>query len=103
MSCGKHHDVDCGTILAALDAFLDGEDTALDRATISQHLDECGPCLQEHHLEELVKARLARAYGGEACSEAVRTRIVTAVRQVSVRADGSAVVAEATYTRIERS
>ncbi len=103
MSCGNHHDLDCREILKALDSFLDGEDTALDRAAIAQHLEECGPCLQEHHLEQLVKARLARACGSEACSEAVRTRIVTAVRQVSLRADGTTVVARATYTRIERT
>lgn len=87
MSCGKPHEVDCGEILAALDAFLDGEDTALDRAKIKEHLDECGPCLQEQHLEALVKARLARACSSEACSEQVRVRVVSAIREV-IAADG---------------
>ncbi len=84
MSCGQPHEVDCRDVLEALDAYLDGEDTALDRAKIVEHLDECAPCLQEHHIERLVKARVARAYGDETCSELVRTRILTTIREVRV-------------------
>lgn len=82
MSCGNHHDVDCGSILASLDAFMDGEDSALDRAKIAEHLHECGPCLQEHHVEQLVKALVARGGGGEHCSEQVRARIVSRIHEV---------------------
>lgn len=84
MSCGNHHDVDCGSILASLDAFMDGEDTELDRTKIATHLHECGPCLQEHHIDQLVKALVARGGGGERCSEQVRARVVDRIREVRV-------------------
>jgi mycothiol system anti-sigma-R factor len=96
MSCGDPHDVDCRQILDALDSYLDGEDTSVDRALIAQHLQECGPCLQEHHIEQLVKARLARACGGEACSDEVRTRIVARIREVRVASVGGTVRATET-------
>ena len=103
MSCGRPHDVDCREILDALDSYLDGEDTAVDRAKIAQHLDECGPCLQEHHIEQLVKARIARACAGETCSETVRTRIVTRIREVYTNGGAAAVVAsETTVTAVAR-
>lgn len=99
MSCGGPHDVDCRQILDALDAYLDGEDTPLDRALIAAHLEECGPCLQEHHIERLVKARLARACGPEACSDEVRARIVTRIREVRVTSLGGTVRAtESSFT-----
>lgn len=88
MSCGGADDLDCRQILAALDAYLDGEDTSVDRALIAAHLQECGPCLQEHHIEQLVKARLARACGGEACSSEIRTRVVARIRQVRLAGPG---------------
>jgi mycothiol system anti-sigma-R factor len=84
VSCGNHHDLDCGSILAALDAFIDGEESDLDRVKIAQHLHECGPCLQEQHVEQLVKAIVARGGGGERCSEQIRARIVTRIREVRV-------------------
>lgn len=99
MSCGDPHDPDCRQVLAALDAYLDGEDTPVDRALIAAHLQECGPCLQEHHVEQLVKSRLARACGSEACSEEVRTRVVARIRQVRVGGPGVMVQAtEASFT-----
>lgn len=104
MSCGRPHEVDCHDILEALDAYLDGEDTALDRAKIATHLQECGPCLQEQHVDRLVKARVARACGGDTCSEVVRTRILTSIREVRV-SGGSAMVrsTETTITAVVRS
>jgi mycothiol system anti-sigma-R factor len=101
MSCGDHHDVDCGVILAALDAYLDGEESPLDRAMISAHLHECGPCLREEQVERLVKAKVARACGSDACSDRVRTRIITRIREIRVDASATGVVTtQATYTSV---
>lgn len=84
MSCGNPHSIDCAAVLAALDAYLDGEDSALDRVTIAEHLRECGPCLQEEHIDRLIRARVARACGLDACSAEVRARVVTRIREVQV-------------------
>jgi anti-sigma factor (TIGR02949 family) len=85
MSCGRPHEVDCGSVLAALDAFIDGEDSALDRAKIAAHLHECGPCLEEQHIEQLVRAVVARSCAAEPCSEAVRAGVIGRIRAVSVQ------------------
>jgi mycothiol system anti-sigma-R factor len=101
MSCGDHHDVGCGQVLAALDAFLDGEESAVERALIDQHLRECGPCLAEEQIERLVKVRVARAFGGEACSDRVRARIVTRIREIRVDVTATEVVTtQSTYTAV---
>lgn len=92
MSCGNHHDANCTEVLAALDAYLDNEDTPLDRAVIARHLEECGPCLQEQDIDRVVRALVARACGSEACSDAVRARIVTRIRETSVAVPGVGVV-----------
>jgi len=84
MSCGGEHEVDCGAIIAALDAFIDGEESALDRAKIEQHLHECGPCLQEEQIDQLIKARVARACKDERCSEQVRSGVLLRLREIRV-------------------
>jgi anti-sigma factor (TIGR02949 family) len=84
MSCGNHHDVECASIMASLDAFIDGEDTELDRAKIQQHLQECGPCLQEEQVDKIIKARVAKACRDEICSEQVRTRILHRLSEIRV-------------------
>ena len=91
MSCGGDHEVDCTSVLQSLDAFVDGEDSALDRERIQQHLTECGPCLQERQIEELVKAVVARACGNEPCSDQVRTRVVSRIRELRVDGAGGLV------------
>jgi mycothiol system anti-sigma-R factor len=55
MSCGKPHETPCTEVLDRVYAYLDGELDAPDIAKIRQHLDECGPCLAEYGLDELVK------------------------------------------------
>jgi mycothiol system anti-sigma-R factor len=63
--------------------FLDGEMDESERQHIAQHLDECGPCLQQYGLEQAVKALVHRSC---ACSapDSLRVQIVTRIRQVSV-------------------
>jgi mycothiol system anti-sigma-R factor len=55
MSCGKPHETPCTVVLAELYSYLDRELDPPGRAKIAQHLDECGPCLREYGLEEVVK------------------------------------------------
>ena len=55
MSCGKPHEVPCTEVLAMVYSYIDGEMEDSGCAEIREHLDECGPCLREYGLEELVK------------------------------------------------
>ena len=63
MSCGNPHETPCTEVLAELYSYLDQELDSPGRAKIRQHLDECGPCLREYGLEEVVKQVLPGRQG----------------------------------------
>ena len=84
MSCGNPHETDCTEVLGLVYDFLDGEATDADRARIAQHLDECGPCLQQYGLERAVKALVSRSCGCEQAPDRLRIQIVTRIRQISI-------------------
>jgi mycothiol system anti-sigma-R factor len=64
MNCGKPYETPCADVVSHVYFYLDGELGELDAAKVRQHLDECGPCLQEYGLEETVK-RLVHKYGAD--------------------------------------
>jgi mycothiol system anti-sigma-R factor len=84
MSCGNPHETDCSDVLELVYNFLDGEVDDTMRGRIVQHLDECGPCLQQFGLEQAVKALVHRSCACEPAPEYLRMQIVTRIRQVSV-------------------
>jgi mycothiol system anti-sigma-R factor len=84
MSCGNHHETDCSEVLDLVYGFLDGEVDDRDRGRIAQHLDECGPCLRQYGLEQVVKALVNRSCGCDHAPERLRIQIVTRIRQVSI-------------------
>jgi mycothiol system anti-sigma-R factor len=84
MSCGNPHETPCTEVLDAVYSYLDGEIDDHQRALIVQHLDECGPCLQQFHLEQVVKSLVHRSCACESAPEQLRVQIVTRIRQVSV-------------------
>lgn len=89
MSCGKPHETPCADVLDRVYEYIDGE---LDRErvhVIKEHLDECGPCLQEFGLEEAVKAIVKRSCSDPAPAE-LRHKVlanIAAARQ-GLRSDG---------------
>ncbi|MBG0815200.1 MULTISPECIES: mycothiol system anti-sigma-R factor [Planomonospora] len=82
MSCGDHHDTDCREVLDKVYTYLDGELGEGDCADIRQHLDECGPCLREYGLDQVVKQLVARHCGCDAAPEDLRARIRDRIDQV---------------------
>ena len=85
MSCGKPHDVPCSEVLARVYSYLDHEIEDQGFAQIRQHLDECGPCLREYGLEEVVKRLVQKCCGAEAAPTALRTKVL--VRIQAIRAE----------------
>jgi mycothiol system anti-sigma-R factor len=83
MSCGEPHALDCREALAHLYEYLDGEVGADDHARIAEHLDECGPCLQEFDVERIVKALVARSCCQVAPS-ALRAKVLAQIVTVRV-------------------
>jgi mycothiol system anti-sigma-R factor len=77
---GKH---DCNEVLERVYVFIDNELDQASCAEIQQHLDDCGPCLQEVDLERMLKALVARSCKERAPLE-LRQRVMFSIRQVQV-------------------
>ncbi len=101
MSCGKPHETPCSEVLARVYSYLDGElDDAAACGKIRQHLDECGPCLREYGLEEVVKRLVHKCCGHEAVPGELRAKVLT--RIAVVRAELEVIeVTEVTQIRSE--
>ena len=82
MSCGNHHDVDCSAVLQRVYVFIDDELETASVEEIRQHLDECGPCLDQFDLERSVKRLVHRCCGDEHAPEGLRERILLRITQV---------------------
>jgi mycothiol system anti-sigma-R factor len=88
VSCGKHHETDCSEVLDRVFEYLDNEMSTLDCAKIKQHLEECGPCLREYHLDEALKALVRRSCACEHAPEELRMRVLTRITQVRLEFEG---------------
>src|SRR3954447_20904480 len=84
MSCGNHHDTDCSEVLLRIYEYLDGEMGPDDRSHIRQHLEECGPCLREYDLDQMLKALVRRSSAGESAPTALRMQILARTTTVTV-------------------
>ncbi|GLZ38453.1 mycothiol system anti-sigma-R factor [Actinokineospora sp. NBRC 105648] len=100
MSCGNHHETDCGDVLGEVWLFLDQECDLTRRATLQRHLDECSPCLEQYGIEEHLKVLLARKCGGDQAPEEFRDRLRASIRKTVIEHGG--VNIEITRTTVER-
>jgi mycothiol system anti-sigma-R factor len=92
VSCGKPHETDCSQVLAEVWLLLDGECSGNERQKLEQHLDECGPCLEQYGLEEHLKELLARKCGGEHAPDGLKAKLRASIRRVVVETDGGVAV-----------
>jgi len=81
VSCGNHHDTNCGEVLANLYLFIDRELDDASRSEIQHHLDECAPCLHHHELDLLVRQLVARSCT-EPAPQLLRERVLLSIREV---------------------
>ena len=93
MSCGKPHETPCAEVLERLYAYLDEELSAPAYAKIRQHLDECGPCLREYGLEEVVKQLVHRCCKDPAPPE-LRTKVMARIQEIRIELEVTEVRAE---------
>jgi mycothiol system anti-sigma-R factor len=82
MSCGKPHETPCTDVLDRMYSYLDGELEPLTIAKIRQHLEECGPCLEEYGLDELVKKLVHKHCGHDRVPDELRAKVMVRIRQV---------------------
>jgi mycothiol system anti-sigma-R factor len=94
MSCGKPHETPCTEVLAELYSYLDQELDPPGRAKIAQHLDECGPCLREYGLEEVVKQLVHRCCGHETPPGELRAKVLARIQEVRIELEVTEVRAE---------
>jgi len=74
-------DWDCSAVIDRVFFFIDNELDQADCSQIQQHLDECGPCLEEYNLERTVKALVARSCPEQA-PEQLREKVLLRIREV---------------------
>jgi mycothiol system anti-sigma-R factor len=94
MSCGKPHETPCSEVLERVYSYLDGELGPSGKAEIRQHLDECGPCLREYGLEELVKKLVHKCCGHEAVPGELRAKVLTRIAAVRQELESTEILAE---------
>jgi mycothiol system anti-sigma-R factor len=85
VSCGNPHETDCSEVLERLYEYLDGELDTHDLGKIKQHLHECGPCLTEHQVEQMLKALVRRSCGSECAPDQLRAKIMVQITQVRLQ------------------
>lgn len=71
-------ETNCNDSIAYLYTFLDGELTAEKRTAITEHLDDCGPCLDLFDFETELRRVVAKCCHQEV-PEALRIRIAEAI------------------------
>ena len=84
MSCGNPHATPCTEVLAELDSYLDQELDSSGRAKIRQHLDECGPCLREYGLEEVVKQLVHRCCRDDKAPQELRVKVMARIQEIRI-------------------
>jgi mycothiol system anti-sigma-R factor len=84
MSCGKPHETPCTEVLERLYAYLDEELPAPAYAKIRQHLDECGPCLREYGLEEVVKQLVHRCCRSDPAPPELRAKVMARIQEIRI-------------------
>jgi mycothiol system anti-sigma-R factor len=94
MSCGNPHEVPCTEVLAMVYTYIDGEMDDSSYADIRQHLDECGPCLREYGLDELVKKLVQKCCGQEPVPGELRVKVLTRIAAVRAEIEITGVVGE---------
>jgi mycothiol system anti-sigma-R factor len=82
MSCGNPHDKPCDEVLAEVYYYLDGELGERTHAEVRHHLDECGPCLREYGLEEVVKKLVSKSCGCDPVPADLRAKVLIRIQQL---------------------
>ncbi|WP_404381355.1 mycothiol system anti-sigma-R factor [Knoellia locipacati] len=87
-SHGESH-AECSEVLHRIYEYLDGEMQPSDVARVAEHLEACGPCLNEHDLDRAVKDAVRRSNAHEqGCPDSLRFQIVQRITMVRLELDG---------------
>jgi anti-sigma factor (TIGR02949 family) len=84
MTGAEHDEYDCSRARLQLYEYLDGEMNPDDCARISEHLQQCGPCLKEHDLDQMLKALVRRSCTCETAPMQLRIQIMSRITMINM-------------------
>jgi len=79
MTSAEHNEFDCSRARLQVYEYIDGEMAPSDCDKIREHLERCGPCMQEYDLDQMLKALVRRSCGCEPAPTALRMQIMTRI------------------------
>lgn len=88
MSCGDHHETPCNEVLARVYTYIDGELEDAGCSEVRDHLDECGPCLREYGLEEVVKKLVGKSCGCDPVPDDLKAKVLGRIQQALAESEG---------------
>jgi mycothiol system anti-sigma-R factor len=80
-------DADCAQALARVYEYLDGEMSPADLHRIREHIEDCGPCLQQYDLDIALKALVRRSCQESAPAD-LRERIMVKLTEIRIEIGG---------------
>ncbi|WP_245634392.1 mycothiol system anti-sigma-R factor [Janibacter corallicola] len=81
MNDDKGH-IDCSEAIYRMMEYLDGEMTAADADHLREHLLTCGPCLEEHDVDRVLKELVQRSCPCEEAPPTLRTTIMQRITTI---------------------
>jgi len=84
----EHEEVDCSHALMQVYQYLDGEMDADDCAKIREHLAQCGPCLKEYDVDQMLKTLVRRSCDCESAPMQLRMQIMSHITAITYGIQG---------------
>ena len=89
MTSAEHDDgVDCSSALLQVYEYLDGEMGPDSCDKIREHLAQCGPCLEEYDIDQMLKTLVHRSCGCEVAPTQLRVQIMARITTITVELQG---------------
>ena len=84
----EHDAIDCSHALMQVYQYLDGEMGPDDCAKIREHLEQCGPCLEEYDIDQMLKTLVRRSCGCESAPTQLRMQIMARITTINFEPRG---------------
>jgi len=88
MTSAEHDEIDCSHALMQVYQYLDGEMGPDDCDKIREHLAQCGPCLKEYDVDQMLKTLVRRSCGCESAPMQLRMQILARITLITVELQG---------------
>ena len=88
MTSPEHDEIDCSNALMQVYQYLDGEMGPEDCDKIREHLAQCGPCLKEYDVDQMLKTLVRRSCGCESAPMQLRMQILARITLITVELQG---------------